>query len=140
MSPLYVTTLRYLHPYVCETPSDRTMIKAHTNKSQSRFESCHVSAPRLVLIFTPLALTAIYLHGGLHGIFTELHGLRVFCPYPFLPLGKQGALISHGWAWWPHGLTRPFKLRFQFWAQAQTWREVGVNASRNLHGSFTGKG
>ena len=118
MSPLYVTTLRCLHPYVCETPSSRTMRKAHSNTSQFRFESCHVSAPRLVLIFTPLALTAIYLHGGLHGIFTELHGLRGFCPYPFftpypfLPLGKKGALMSHGWAWWPRELTRPFKLRF----------------------------
>ena len=51
------------------------------------------------------------LHMSLHGIFTELHGLRGFCPYPFftpypfLPLGKKGAFISHGWAWWPHGLT-----------------------------------
>ena len=79
MSPLYVTTLRCLHPYVCETPSSRTMRKAHSNTSQFRFESCHVSAPRLVLIFTPLALTAIYLHGGLHGIFTELHGCRGKC-------------------------------------------------------------
>ena len=43
------------------------------------------------------------LHGRLHGIFTELHGLRVICPYPFftpysfLPLGRKGALISNGW-------------------------------------------
>ena len=68
-----------------------------------RCESCHVSGPRLILIFTPLAVMRFTLHGRLHGIFTELHGLRVFypypffTPYPFLPLGEKGALISNGW-------------------------------------------
>ena len=27
----------------------------------------------------------------------------------------------------------------KIWALAQFWGHVGVNASRNLHGSFTGK-
>ena len=44
-----------------------------------RSESYHVSGPRLVLIFTPLAVMRFTLHGRLHGIFTELHGCRGKC-------------------------------------------------------------
>ena len=105
MSPIYMTTLRYLRPYVRESPSNRTMSKAHTTKSQFRFESGHVSGTRLALILTPLALTALYpsrrpsryLHGAswmqgkmqcqfsFTGTFTEAS--RIFTDACFL---KQG--------------------------------------------------
>ena len=121
-----------------ESPYSRTMSKAHTNKSQFRFESCHVSAPRLVLIFTPLALTAFYpsrrpsryLHGASRT--AGFLPLPLFHPLPLFTPGQKGS-IHQSWlgmvaAW----VDEAFQT--EIWAQAQTWREVGVNASRNLHG------
>jgi len=61
----------------------------------------------------------------------------VFCPYPFLtpypflPWGKKGALISSG--------AGPRVGEWDLGPGPELAR-MGVNASRNLHGSFTGKG
>ena len=71
--------------------------------------------------------TSQYLHGALRTV--VFLPLPFFTPYPFLPLGKKGALISDGWdakhphrsleieAAWPHGLTKPFKLRCGPWSR-----------------------
>ena len=39
-----------------------------------------------------------------------------------------------------HGGLGVGAFQAKIWARAQFWGHVGVNASRNLHGSFTGKG
>ena len=76
-----------------------------------------------------------------------LHGASrtaVFWPLPPfhpLPLFTPGQKRSIGQSWLDmvaEWVDEAFQIKT--WARAQTWREVGVNASRNLHGSFTGKG
>ncbi len=74
-----------LRPYVRESESSCTMSRAHINTSQLRFGSCHVSAPRLVLVFTPLAVTTLYPSRGtsryLHGA-SRMQG-KVQCQFSF---------------------------------------------------------
>ena len=77
-----------------------------------------------------------YLHGASRT--AGFLPLPLFHPLPLFTPGQKGS-IHQSWlgmvaAW----VDEAFQAKI--WAQAQTWREVGVNASRNLHGSFTGKG
>ena len=77
-----------------------------------------------------------YLHGASRtAVFLPL---PLFHPLPLFTPGQKGS-THESWlgmvaAW----VDEAFQA--EIWAQAQTWREVGVNASRDLHGSFTGKG
>ena len=77
-----------------------------------------------------------YLHGASRtALFLPLplfHPLLLFTP------GQKGSIDQIRLGMVAAWVDEAFQSKT--WAQAQTWGEVGVNASRNLHGSFTGKG